>query len=429
MCTTITATGVPQPFTHMKRIAVSAGLVALGVTVSQASSDYGLDPMQTSKPWSVEARLRGFYDDNVNLSPSNEKGSFGLEVTPSLSINLPLEQTLLSAGFIYTYRYYGDDGYGDSFCDNTYQFNASLIHSFSRRVSMDLHESFVYADEPLLVDPADSFPGRATALRNYASAQASVELTPEFGLVVGYNNALYNYQSDQLSSYLDRMEHRVNVDLRWNVQRNTVGVLGYQFGAVDYSENDVITYAGFTPIMSTDRNNYSHTVYVGVDHTFNPALVASARVGAQILDYYNDPLNSDTTVSPWAQAFITYFYSGEGSVKLGVNQAHNQTDVYAATANSITLDQDSTTVYVDVTHRITPKLEGSVTGRGQWSTYNGGPYNDDTDSLYGVWLNFAYNFNEHLSADAGYTYDILCSDIPNRGYTRNRVYIGISAEY
>jgi len=44
-------------------------------------------------------------------------------------------------------------------------------------------------------------------------------------------------------------------------------------------------------------------------------------------------------------------------------------------------------------------------------------------------LNLEYRFNPHLSAEAGYNYDRLDSDLQTRGFDRNRVYIGVKASY
>jgi len=50
--------------TNMNKLIVSASLVTLGATGLQAAYAPGLSPMETSKPWSVAATVRGFYDDN-----------------------------------------------------------------------------------------------------------------------------------------------------------------------------------------------------------------------------------------------------------------------------------------------------------------------------------------------------------------------------
>jgi hypothetical protein len=61
----------------------------------QAAYAPGLTAVERSKPWSVSAALRGFYDDNYATAPSGplRKGSWGMDFSPSLSLNFPFEQT------------------------------------------------------------------------------------------------------------------------------------------------------------------------------------------------------------------------------------------------------------------------------------------------------------------------------------------------
>src|SRR6185369_11581262 len=101
----------------MNKLIVSASLVTLGATGLQAAYAPGLSPMETSKPWSVAATLRGFYDDNYNNGPSHvtpgsgiptAKSSPGLEFSPSARLNLPMEQTYIGVGLVYSLKDYFD---------------------------------------------------------------------------------------------------------------------------------------------------------------------------------------------------------------------------------------------------------------------------------------------------------------------------------
>jgi len=49
--------------------------------------------------------------------------------------------------------------------------------------------------------------------------------------------------------------------------------------------------------------------------------------------------------------------------------------------------------------------------------------------LYSAGANLTYLINKYFSADAGYNYDRLRSDIPGAGYERNRFYVGVTATY
>ena len=58
----------------MKKIIASVGLVAAGAASVQAQYAPGLTSQEMTKPWSLSASLRGFYDDNylTRLQPSVE---------------------------------------------------------------------------------------------------------------------------------------------------------------------------------------------------------------------------------------------------------------------------------------------------------------------------------------------------------------------
>ena len=82
----------------MKKLITSAGLIAVGASSLHAAA-YApdLNEQQRSKTWTLSASLRGFYDDNVNTTPVAKQRSFGVDVRPGAAINIPLDQTLISA--------------------------------------------------------------------------------------------------------------------------------------------------------------------------------------------------------------------------------------------------------------------------------------------------------------------------------------------
>jgi uncharacterized protein (PEP-CTERM system associated) len=63
------------------------------------------------------------------------------------------------------------------------------------------------------------------------------------------------------------------------------------------------------------------------------------------------------------------------------------------------------------------------------STYNGGSLNNQTDDIIMVGVSLEYHFNRHLSAEVGYNYDRVSSNISGRDYDRNRFFLGMTASY
>jgi hypothetical protein len=415
-----------------KRILSAAGVVAFGLVAVQSAS-------AQEKIWNVSATLRGFYDDNYATAPSNPgpgvagaRSSLGFELSPSAGINLSREQTTLTANYIYSMRYF-DDRVTDS-ADHSHQLNAKLTHNFSPRYRLDVSESFAVAQEPQLLDPATlTRPLRSEGnnIRNIAGFTFGADVTPLLTMEGGYQNGFYDYQQtgvDSLSARLDRLEHQIFINSRWNIQPTTVGIFGYQYGMTDQTSKDLVA----SPVIpaafvnANTRDSRSHYLYVGADHTFTPQLSGSVRVGGQYTEFPNAvPGTSGSTISPYVDVNGSYSY-GEGSYfQLGVKHNRSTTDV------SSSLDQEATSVYGSVNHKITAKLTANVVAQYQFSEFNQGPQSGQSDNFFSAGLNLAYEINQYFSAETGYNYDRLDSDVTggNRSYTRNRFYIGFRASY
>jgi hypothetical protein len=454
----------------MKRICVSAGLVALGAAAAHAQYAPGLSSMETTKPWALTATIRGFYDDNyltlpktipVGTSPTGAtiygqgaRDSYGTELSPSISYNHSSADTLLSATYTYDMKWYND---GSGTTDQTHQFNARMDHEFSERYKLQLNESFVVGQEPQVIDPAViTAPLRISGdnVHNTASVDFTAQLTKLFDVHVGYANSLYAYSENagdesppnsfpSYSALLDRIDQTAAVDLRWKALPETTGVLGYQFESLQYTSPELIFFPGsvVNPVngvvtevpgyRANSRDSASDFVYGGVDQSFSHNLNGSIRAGLQYLDYYNYGTSS---LSPYVDANLTYQYMPQSTAQIGVKTSHNATDVAGDTGlggTSPVLDEDTTTLYVSVSHRVTSRFTAALMGQAQYSFYNGGGavLNGLEEDLYLLNLDLAYHFTPWLSGETGYSYTKLNSGLPDRSYARDIVYIGVRATY
>jgi len=438
-----------KPNDFMKTIAASVGLVAIGVSTLHSEAQSA--DTQASKPWSVSLSLRGFYDDNVNGTKNNKVDSFGFEVSPSLGYSIALDQTSIDLGYTYSGKYYDDPPNGRSdHWDQNHIFNADLRHRFNPRNSIALSDSFVIGQEPdvLRIPEMPSATYQRISgdnIRNYGSIVYNLEVTELLGFEFGYDNAYWNYADDQSaadivggavvrasnSGLLDRLENRVHIDSRWQFRPETVGILGYQFTQTGYTADEPIsgnTIAG--PVdMSDDRDNRTHAVYVGAEHAFSPAFSGSLRAGVQYADYYGDPTDDDTELYPYVMAKLGYAYAEECSAQLGIQHQLGAANLTGPTG-ALVRDMSATTFYGSVIHRIVPNLFGTLLAAYQLSTYNGGgsSIDDESDDFFQVGIDFSYRFNPHLSAHAGYNFDTLSSQV-QQDFDRNRVYLGVTAQY
>jgi len=448
----------------MKKIVASVGLVALGASSIGSAPAQVLNAPDNSKPWSVAATLRGFYDDNTGTVPNNQspppgykRGSFGWEVSPSAALAWSVEQTTLNLGLLYSLKYYQDRPPGtSSHSDQTFTFNAGVDHSFSERYKVRVNDSFVIGQEPDLLRSGNTFstfqyvPG--DNIRNYGSIAFDAQLSPDFGLGLGYDNGFYDYKdtgvivdplsgaiTPSLAGILNRIENRFHVEGLYQALPDTKALIGYQFTDVDYTANQVIAgqviFGTFLiPTATSESRNYrQHTGYVGAEHNFSPDLTGSIRGGASYTEYYNAP-GVDKPVTPYVNATLKYMYAPQSYVEGGFSYDIAPTDVIAnnvsivQSGSSLTLDAESAVAFASVNHRITPNIFGSLIGQFQNNLYHGGQFDGKTEQFYLIGVNMEYRFNQYLSAHAGYNYDNLGSEL-GRHFDRNRIYMGVTASY
>jgi hypothetical protein len=439
----------------MKKIVASVGLAAIGASGIESASAQALVAPDASKPWSVAVTLRGFYDDNVSTLPNNapvppgeHRDSYGFEVSPSAALLWSVEQTTVNLGVLYSLKYYDNKPINSTdHSDQSFSFNAGVNHSFSEETKLRVSDSFVIGQEPDMLRAGSTFSTfqriSGDNIRNYGSIGLETQITPQFGIGAGYDNAYYDYKNSgvtydnfgdivpSLSGVLDRIENRAHVEFFWRLNPETKLLLGYQFSDVGYTSDELIggqLFGLVDPIYARDRDSRQHTIYVGAEHSFTPELTGAVRAGGSYTEYYNDS-NADHQYTPYVNASLRYSYAPESHLEAGFSYDRSPTDVVGNGLSTATLDAESAVVFVDLTHRITPFLFATLTGQFQNSKYNGGVYDGKEEQFYLAGINLEYRFTHYFSAHAGYDYDRLESQDIGRTFDRNRVYIGITATY
>src|SRR5580658_3641123 len=107
----------------MNKVIAAAGLAVLSTATVRAQYSPGLTPLETSKPWSLSASVRGFYDDNfltlpksyptLNGGEGHPLGSWGTEVSPAVAVNHSDETTLVSASYLFDYQWFAETSLSD----------------------------------------------------------------------------------------------------------------------------------------------------------------------------------------------------------------------------------------------------------------------------------------------------------------------------
>jgi hypothetical protein len=436
----------------MKKIALSVGAIAIGAGVVHAAESSTLNQYQQTKAWSVQASLRGFYDDNIGTQQKgDEVDSFGIQINPSIYYGHAGEQTSFNLGYNLSARFYEEaiPGRTDKE-DFTHTFEADLSHAFSPRLSLYASEAFVIGQEPdVLRDPAGTIRQQGDNMRNFFEVDLELGVTELLGFQFGYDNSWYDYDVEapqpqaglitapSSSGLLDRMEHVFNIDSQWKLSPQTLGIIGYAFSHTGFDGDEVIAGVVGTPnqVLSDTRDSRGHTLYVGAQHIFNPTLSGNFKVGGQYYEYINDP-TSESQWSPYFQGGLTYNYQEATTFDVGFSYSRTAANESGSSLagggmnTSFVRDTEMATLFATFKRQLTQRLTGSLGATFQDATYNATGDLDGEGFLYTqLSANLNYKINPTWSASASYHYDDMDSDLPGRTYDRNRIHLGVTAGF
>lgn len=430
----------------MKKLIYAAGVLSLGgasLAVQAAEGD--------SKPWSVSLTTQGFYDSNINTQPDGDGkiDSWGIYVSPSVDYLKVWDASTLSLGASYGATYFfdtGDSVPGQRNIDDNWaqsaNFDLDFKHNFSPRVSLDVYDNFQVFQNASQVLMGQTGRVDGNNIANTAGISTAIELAPRWSTAVGYQNLLYAYEQDAYAAPLDRMENYGTIDLKYLLRPTTVVLIGGKAGNVDYNSGLGLFLPG-APINaianpnSDIKNTRTYFAYGGFEHSFSPTFTTSLKAGAQVQDWVN--YDTDNQANPFLDFSLAYAYNPGSKAQFGVLHRSNPTDLVAtgyvsAVEDGPVLNQQSTAFYVNLSHAITAKLNGSILATYQNSSFVGGEWNNQTENWWSVGGSLTYAITKNFSAVASYYYDTLDSQVNNdgfyyRNYNRNRVFFGITATY
>lgn len=399
----------------MKNLIRAAGALSLGAA-SLALSNCALASEGGEKPWTASASLRGFYDDNIFTSNAAEISSWGFDVSPSLTYGRTVDNTTFDIGYTYVARWF-ENRPGSSW-DQNHNASFNLEHVFSPRVKTSVSDVFVSAQDPQQALIGQVLRAEGDNINNSAAANVSLAVSEQLDATLSYRNNFFDYSSPLFSNSLNRVEHLPTLEFNYLTTPSTSVGLGYQFGIFDYD------FAG----LSRDYN--SHVVYAGVRHNFTQSFFGSVNIGAQITDY--DAAASDTT--PYLDGKLVYQYTTASEVVLNVRHTLNATDVFLDGAGNLLAANQQTTMFrVSWGHAFTAKIKGTLIGQFQNSEFNGGAADGGSETFWTLGASASYALTPHLALDASYFRDSLNSDPTalgyDRGYERNRVFLGVRASF
>lgn len=378
----------------MKKIFVSTGLAALsaaGLQSVQADSSDTILP----KAWSIAGTLRGFYDDNYDLA-STKRGSWGAELDPTISYNLPLQQTDMGIRVNYGIFYYDDRrqllGWGHSY-DQEAQADIWLNHAFNERWKLNFTDTVAYGFNPLLAQSLPSGPAtyrvNGDNLANHAAVSLDTEWTKEFGTSLFYGNDFYAYQNSGAS-----VTNSAVIPGSFSTPQNystltPSGSLANEWG----------TFKGNGASLAGLLNRVDENVGLNLTWTFSPETMILAGYTFSWSEYYgNEPI-------------AVYNYFTQKGVKIGNTFFYNTASAASYVYNSSSRDGTSHEAHVGIQDQLTANLSLAATIGVSYSANDNDPFNHNVNISPTANISLSYNYSPGNYVQVGVSQSQNATDV------------------
>ncbi len=390
------------------------GFALAGVLLAPlASAQMTTTTMAPSDPGSFEKRpvrftfdLRLGYDDNIDASAFNRRESGFVNFQGGLAYTAASPRASLTIGAGAGIVYYFDPGAGRDY-DFNVNFNLAYTYKVTPRLTFVASTYDLYQSQPDFFVPGLS--GQRSGDYFYSTNRFgfSYQFTKRFSIVAVYNPIFVVYQDEPTRTAQNRVEHYLSTEFRFLLQPTITLVGEYRFGYIDYFDAN-----------SDSTANY---VLVGLDATLSPRLRLGFRVGAEFRDYRFG--SQDSFLGPYAEATASYSYKRNSAISFSLRYGIEQTDV----AGSI--NRSSFRLGMSVNHQFTARIGGYAAiyyTRSDYETLRGtvGATPNFGENVVDLTVGVRYAITRHWSAEVGYTYTTVDSDLAGRGYDRNRIFVG-----
>lgn len=403
----------------------SLGIFGL-LSIASASAQglyYVGDEVQESSPlkWVVGASLT--YDDNVNPGVGDKEDSMGITPFVGVSLTSITPQTTWDVYARLGLVYYFDapETGGDS--EDVYsqsRAGVNFSHNFNERLRFSSRNFIAYELEP---DYSYGYAsGRQQGEYFYWATDNSVgyRWTERFGTYTGFRLSGADYDG----SNNDRTGWELYNQVRYQLGPQTVLTGDYR-----YSE----TYGGGDSSDSTDQY-----VLVGAEQRFSPNTIGVIRAGAQFRDvddgtsntspYLELALNSKLTQQFTVKLFTRYGIEAYDTVRFdptaGIPVEYDSRSTWRLGISSDYAVSPMFTIFSGVDY-----IPATFEDGRPLNSVAGTTVEDRSEDTFNAYIGVSVKLNDYLTGTASYNYTNSDSDFDNNTYNRNRISIGVSAEF
>ncbi|MCE0523186.1 MAG: hypothetical protein LV480_09780 [Methylacidiphilales bacterium] len=379
------------------------------------------DASSTRKFYTITASLREIYDTNVDTTHSNPQTSLETELSPSILVDFPTEDSDFSARYTLDTTYYANVSNNNNNNNNNttsgtlqynQEFNAQYNHTFSERLQLNLAEDFRYFYEPSLFQSVGTNYQNGNYIANIFNGTVTMQWLPRFSTQTTYSNTIVRYNETSVGNNQNNNENTGSQVFIFTLFPK----ISLTFGGI----GDGATYLGST------RGYTAYTGFVGAQWQPLPSLNLSGRVGGT---YTETDLNQ-TLITPYTNLSIDWTLGARSELTFNYTHEVVPTDLIGADAE--TADRVSSNFRYDITPNLSTHLQGILTNvviPSALANSNSNLGNNYTEIDYALDTGFTYHYNSYLDFNCGITLSGVSADISTNGYNRSQTYLGVRGTY
>ena len=390
-----------------------AGPLARAASYEASSSPQpGATPQATTtakartSPFEITAGVDLGYDDNVigsSSTNSNGQASFFTRESLVLTYDRPMEQTEIHAIGVGRFTQFLDIGTDEK----AWNLTLAVTHNFSHRLSMNNDLFASYQTEPdfaFNVGP-ENIRSPHYFINNIFSI--TYHWLPRLAFITSYDFQRIKYvESSPQTDFQNRFDNLLSEEVAFNLTSRTVLIGQYRFEDTEYDT---------APLNSTTQYAIG-----GFDHHLTEHFDVRLLGGASFRSFQSGGERTD----PYAEADFLYVSS---------NHSVAWRTTYTVEAPSVqpALSRKTVRTGLTLTYNLTSRLS-STSGLYFHHDDNQGANSSATtstqDSLE-LALGLKYTINKHFAARLNYEYSMVTSAGNQTGYSRNRVFGGLTYTY
>lgn len=401
----------------------TSGLLSLILAGSASAQGlyYTGDDAQESIPlkWVVGGSV--VYDDNVSPGFGNKEDSFGISPYVGLSFVSITPQTTIDLYARLGLVYYFDAPAGMDEVNSESRLGFNLTHRFNERLRFSSRNFIAYELEP-----------------DYSYGYASSRQTGEYFYwqtdnSIGYrwNERLATYTgfsltgSDYDGDINDRFTWQLYNQLRYQLSPQTVLTLDYR-----YAETT-------NPNSSLFSDTTDQYILVGAEQRFSPNTIGIIRAGLQIHDVDGGEIDYGPYLELAVNSQINQQFSVRGFARYGIENYDSIRYIPSLTSFAQFDSRDTFRLGLSNEYAFSPTfsifsgLDYIPAQFNEGRLVNGvaGNVGDFSEDVINAYIGASMKLTDYLTATAAYNFTYQDSDFANQTYHRNRISVGVSAEF